>query len=614
MLPAHAVPRLRRTPSAARRAAACLALLGAAACTGEDRTSLHPLARAGSGGLADEEGLDADTIPDGGGTSGISGSDRDASVLGALRLTRLDAPELSVPVSGCLLASPVAWDGGFLTAAADNVRSFTRDGVLRWSRRLPAPDGEKAFVVATPVLQGQQAFIAYHTIAAGAAFDVNTERLSQRVIALDASTGEVSPAYEPVLLEHVFESVDGAPVPFRADRALSRSALVLANDGGTTYLIVSFGNARDLQPWHGFAFALDLQRWRNQGGRAALAGQMTVTPESDCGAEGSSGSRERRCGGGLWAPSGPLVQRGPSGDALIFAPGNGQLDLARRDYANTLLRTSARLELAPRCGSACDAFDPDAPSAACAESCRDLFIPRDAPGDTFPLPESGACDGLTLFQCWQALDYVGGSTPVQLWFGGRELLAYPAKDGAVYLIDAEHLGRLYHRRQLVPICGTRQDPCAMDWAGMIVTQPALVERDPPLLIVPTFMPDRTHPAGVVGLSLVEGEAGPELAIAWRYPEHGAPEAVTMFREHPSRVAVTAIRASPVALLVEARRGGTGRLIALDAVRGTLLDAAPLQGPGYRFTLPLVMGDRVVVPSCAREAGPSHLELFSLDVR
>ena len=33
------------------------------------------------------------------------------------------------------------------------------------------------------------------------------------------------------------------------------------------------------------------------------------------------------------------------------------------------------------------------------------------------------------------------------------------------------------RKQVVPICGTPDDPCMLDWAGMMVTQPSVVEAD-----------------------------------------------------------------------------------------------------------------------------------------
>lgn len=239
-------------------------------------------------------------------------------------------------------------------------------------------------------------------------------------------------------------------------------------------------------------------------------------------------------------------------------------------------------------------------------------MPRDTPGEPFPQPESGVCAGLTLFQCWERLDYVGGSTPVHLRWEDRELLVYPTKDGAVYLIDWEHFGTLCDRKQLVAVCGTASDRCSQDWAGMIVTEPLVVGGTQPTIIVPTFMPDRTHEAGVFGLRLGGSAAGPQLERAWQYPPAGSAEAQAAFREHPSRAAALQIDGRSIALLVEVRRGGArGRLLALDTLDGSKLAEALLDGPGYRFTKPLVLGDRVVVPSCSGESGPSHLELFQL---
>jgi hypothetical protein len=531
----------------------------------------------------------------------------------ALRLERVSTPALSTPVEGCHLASPVALPGGFATAAGPRVRAFSPTGELRWETTLPAPDAQRAFVVATPLTLGSRLVVAYHTVPAGAAYDVNTTRLSQRVVVLDAETGLPDRDYEPLLLEHAFQTIGGQPVPFRADHALARGALVSGRVGSRQRVLVTFGNARDIQPWHGFAFEIDLDAWKDGGTASAFAGRLTVTPEDDCGREGSSGSRERRCGGGLWAPSGPLVVQGDASYWAVLAPGNGQLDLDRRDYANTLMRVEPGLNFDPGCSDACSDFDANAPSTACVESCSNLFIPRDSPGDPFPRPESGACDGLTLFECWQALDYIGGSTPALLELEGRELLVYPAKDGAVYLIDANHLGTLYDRRQLVAVCGTRSDPCRQDWAGMIVTQPAVVpDSQPPQVLVPTFMPDRTHPAGVVSLTVVGGPDGrPRFEPSWQYPPFDAEQARRVFREHPSQIRLVAVDGAQVALIVEAKRSASGRLLALRASDGVLLAEAPLDGPGYRFTTPLVVGDQVIVPSCESDSGPSHLEAFRL---
>lgn len=582
---------------------ALLVLHGLSACTRSDVTLLS----------VEDPGAELDAAPPAPLDAAAAPQPRDGGQRPArsLRLERLSAPELAVQVPGCHLASPIAGGPGILAAAGDQVRGFTAAGALSWSTRLPAPPDERALVVATPHLAGQALLVAYHTLPASARFAVTEPRRSQRVVALDAATGALLPEYEPVVLAASFTAPDGT-VPFRADHALARSALA----GHGSKLLVTFGNARDLQPWHGFAFELDLAAWRSSGALAAVSGSLLITPEADCGALDSSGSRARRCGGGLWSPAGPLLAGDPAGEAsdyvAVLSPGNGRLDLPRRAYANTLLRVRAGLDFEPGCGPACAEFDPDQPSAACTESCRDLFVPRDSVGEPFPAPESGVCAGLTLFQCWERLDYGGGSTPARVRFQERELLVYPNKDGAAYLIDWEHFGTLYDRKQLVAVCGTASDACRQDWAGMIVTEPLVIDGTEPVVVVPTFMPDRTHEAGVMGLRLASGTAGPVLERAWQYPPAGSAEARSSFREHPSRAAVMLRDGQASAILVEVRRGGRqGRLLVLDARSGALLAEAALAGPGYRFTKPLVLGEQVVVPSCDSDAGPSHLELFRL---
>ena len=128
------------------------------------------------------------------------------------------------------------------------------------------------------------------------------------------------------------------------------------------------------------------------------------------------------------------------------------------------MRVGSGLAFDPACdASACASFDPDLPALSCIESCKNLFVPRIPAGDPALLPESGVCDGATMFECWEKLDYVGGSTPVRLeTASGKSVLAYPTKDGHVYLVDANHLGTLYQRKKLVDVCGTVAEPCQLD--------------------------------------------------------------------------------------------------------------------------------------------------------
>jgi hypothetical protein len=526
----------------------------------------------------------------------------------------------------CHFASPLAHAGDdgleiLLAVGEEIVAVDPETGAHRWSVTLPAPEGEMAFVTATPLMIGELLVVGYHTTTASDENrDVIAERHRQRVAVVDLEARVVHPDFPALDLEGQAPTADGSDeVVFDPRQALGRGQIVLGRAPGDELgkAYVTFGNARDIQPWHGFAFEIDLDAWRSQGPAEAISGFLVTTPETDCGVPGSSGSRVRICGGGLWSPSGPLVLQEDDGYALILPAGNGQLDLARRDYANTLMRVGPGLDFDPGCDAeACADFDPDAPALACVQSCSRLHIPRMPEGEDFAsLVSEGRCEGLGLFECWAKFDYIGGSTPALVSVEGFDLLLYPTKDGAVYLVDADHLGTQYERRQLVSICGTETATCRWDWAGMIVTMPTVTTAlGGPLALVPTFMPDAEQEAGVFALRVVTRDGVPALEEAWRWPAAGTPEAVSRFRIHPSRVALATLDdGREIAVVVEPSDGAGehGRIVALEVETGALILDAPLDGRGYRFLLPLVVGDRLYVPSCESNAGDSWLEGYRL---
>ena len=94
------------------------------------------------------------------------------------------------------------------------------------------------------------------------------------------------------------------------------------------------------------------------------------------------------CGGGVWSPSGPTLRQGEDDFELGLPTGNGQLDLGRRDYANTLMRVPPGLAFDPGCDpDACaDLADPG------AEGSQDglLYLVRVSDG---VIADRGALDG-----------------------------------------------------------------------------------------------------------------------------------------------------------------------------------------------------------------------------
>jgi hypothetical protein len=501
-------------------------------------------------------------------------------------------------VTGCTYASPVVAGDRVVIATTDGVvAAYGVDGAPRWQTTLPSPAGYRAWIGATPaVVEDHRVVVAWQD----AVID-GEDRVAHHVAVLDAATGALDPAFPITTLAATAPAHDGATVEFLASNNFSRSALVHARRAGDELgvVYVGFGNLRDIQPWHGWVFELDLDAWRAGGAAAAISAVRLTTPEADCGPPGESGADDMLCGGGVWAPSGPtLVPRGDDYE-LWIATGNGLLDLAHGQLANTVIRTGRGLGVDPACdAAACADFDPIAPAEACMASCRDLFMPRLAPGDPPLTPPLGRCDGLGFLECYAELDLdLGASTPAVVTTpAGREVGVLPAKDGAVYLFDAAQLGAMLHRLPLRAFCGENGGTCTANWAGTMVTQPAIAIVDgAPVAIIPTFYFDEVNAAGVVALDVVDAAGGPRLRERWSAPARDAAEAVDQFRGHTGR-AVVIDRAGagaadgPQVVLADPVEDGDGVLYLIDAATGVIRDRGRLDGNGRKYIRPAVVGD------------------------
>jgi len=290
------------------------------------------------------------------------------------------------------------------------------------------------------------------------------------------------------------------------------------------------------------------------------------------------------------------------------------LDPNRGQFANSVLRIGRGLAFSHGCVDAsCASWDPVDPSRSCAESCKDLFVPRMEPDDPPLRPASGRCDGKTMFECWAQIDWdFGASTPVVVDVpNGPEVVIAAAKDGAVYAFDADHFGTLYDRLQIAAWCGAPDDACTAEWAGMIVTEPIVTTlAGAPLLLIPTFEFDHTHAGGVVAVRLAMEDGAPHLTRVWSAPS--GDEAVARFRRHSSRPVLTEIGGESVALVYDVGDGATeGRLFAIRVSDGEVLGRAYLDGAGQRNVRPLVHGERVWVSSCVAGDSAGHLESYRL---
>lgn len=518
-------------------------------------------------------------------------------------------------VPGCTWASPVQVVAGgesrIVIATTEGVIvAYDRAGTERWRLTLPGPTGGRAWLAATPAVVDDRLVVVWQDA-------IGEARSAHRAAVIDAATGALDPAFPIVTLTASAPGADG-DVPFLASNNFSRSALVAARRPGDELGVVyaTFGNLRDIQPWHGWIIALDLDAWR--AGGDAIAGTLVTTPETDCGPPGDSGSDDRICGGGVWAPSGPTLVPTADSYELWVPTGNGQLDLARRDYANTVMRVPPDLAFDPGCDPvACASFDTSAPAEACMASCADLFMPRLRPDDPPLAPPADRCAGLTLLECYGKLDLdLGADSPTRAVLrNGRAVGVLPAKDGAVYLFDADHLGAMLDRLQVREFCGAGANDCTANWAGTMVTQPVVTTIDgTAVALVPTFYFDGRHPAGVVAIDLEAPDGTPRLRERWSAPSRDSAEAVARFREHTGRLALVAHDGVEYAVIADpgAEHSKDGVLFLIRVRDGAIVERGALDGPGHKYLEPLVLGDRVFVGSCdAIGAGPAHLEAWDL---
>ncbi len=522
---------------------------------------------------------------------------------------------------GCALASPVLVDAAgerlvVVVTSEGRVAGYSRDGALRWSFDLPAPAGQVPELAATPAVVGQRVVIAWQDRGA----DDGT-RLSHHVAVVDAAAGALDPDFPEVTLAASAPGNDGGTVTFEPSNAYSRATLVAGHragdDLGLAY--VGFGNIQDRQPWHGWLFELDLDAWRDGGAAAAISSVLLTTPETDC---GSLPDFSGGCGGGIWAPAGPYLRQGTDGFELWVPTGNGQLNLSRSDYANSILRVGPGLSFDPECdATACAGFDPREPSEACMASCRNQFMPRLRAGDPPLQPENGRCDGLTFLECYAELDLDLGAdqaVPVTLP-SGRIAAVLPAKDGAVYLFDADHMGTMLDRLQVRAFCGDNGGSCdGYNWAGTMVAEPLITDVDgQPVALIPTFYFDDVNPGGVVALDIVEDGDRVTLHERWSAPPRDSSEAVDQFRQHTGRLALLEHGGVRYVTLADPSqsddRDAVLYLIRVDD--GAIVQRAKLDGRGQRYQEPAVDGSRFFVNTCqspyAAPAGPSHLEGWNL---
>lgn len=485
-------------------------------------------------------------------------------------------------------------------------------GALDWQINVPTPENQQAQLISTPAMIGDKLVVLYQCLE-------KSVRTSHRLVVIDLLRKKRDASFPVLELSAEKPAADGvSTVKFNPSTAFSHSALKHAPKAGSQWgvLYAAFGNAGDTQPFHGWLFEIDLDAWQKQGLKQAISSLLLTTPEAECPITLEYGTQEMICGGGIWSPAGPSVYPAAGSVELFVPTGNGQLDLSRRDYANTLMRLRPGLQFDPECDKQlCAHFNPAQPDAGCMASCKNLFIPRPAAGDPPLKPANGECDNKTFWECLAWMDYdLGANSPVMVSLNSaHSVLVQPGKDGGVYLLDAAHLGAQHDRLQIADLCGAQTDPCKASWMGMIVTRPALAYIDnEPVVVIATFSPDKTHPAGLIAVKIVLENGRPKLRRHWQFPDPSSSEALQTFRSHPSLpvISTTAKTGEPIVWIVDI--GNPGTLYGVRMKDGALLTKHVLSGTGRQLAAPLIYDNTLYLASIMPGANKAMMEAYRFE--
>ncbi len=70
------------------------------------------------------------------------------------------------------------------------------------------------------------------------------------------------------------------------------------------------------------------------------------------------------------------------------------------------------------------------------------------------------------------------------------------KAGDIYLVEADTLGIMYDRKQVVDLCGAVEDPCSDSNEGLIINEPRIGWLDgSAVVVIATHSPDHSHGGG-----------------------------------------------------------------------------------------------------------------------
>jgi hypothetical protein len=134
----------------------------------------------------------------------------------------------------------------------------------------------------------------------------------------------------------------------------------------------------------------------------------------------------------------------------------------------------------------------------------------------------------------------------------------------------------------------------------------------PVVLIPTFVPDKTHPAGLVALKIVLEEGRPKFKRFWQFPEPSSPEAVQTFRYHTSLPAITKLGKNDDATIWVVDTGNHGTVYGVRIKDGALVTKQALKGTGRHDSSPLIHANNLYVASIMPGTNKAMIEAYRID--
>jgi hypothetical protein len=459
-----------------------------------------------------------------------------------------------------------------------------------WQAQLGRPSEEEVFARTAPGQFGDRVMLVYQ------ATNHTTGAVENRALVLRLRDGKQDTRFPPFVFDARVPAIGGGEARFDQALHMARAVSILPSQQGEDRAYITFSGTDETQPWHGWLFEVDLDRWKLGFANRAISAAFVPTPEANC--KGTA-ELEEVCGGGMWAYEGAKIEVGASGPEILVQTSNGRLDLSRGDFAQALLRLSRGLKFSPQCDlQACAGTNPRDPSHECLSTCRNLFAPRLFPTESYNPPDP-RCRGKSYRLCLELMDWdFGSGSPARIITAGHRYYATIGKAGDLFLVDGEVLGRMYDRKQVAPFCGTPSVPCPNWNSGLTITEPAVTTvNGQPMVIVTTFNEDAMHWAGAVAYRVVGAPAKPRLEEAWRVPDPGSTEARKWFRAAPTRPIVSTIRGEPIVWVADNAR--EGRILAIRVRDGKVLANVRTAGWPMRNARPVIFGDTFYLPAAVQ---------------